>query len=122
LDTLFDTRFLANPYYEPELKSLPGMASEVKKFFDEESEADRYLEKVKELLDQVIQGYSEEGKKHLSVGVGCTGGKHRSVFLVDELGKYYDERSDTRSVITHRDLEGDQEGEESTATGIVREK
>lgn len=122
LDTLFDTRFLANPHYEPDLKSLPGMASEVKEFFEEESEANEYLEKIKELLDQVIHGYSEEGKKHLSVGVGCTGGQHRSVYLVDELGEYYDERSGTRSVIVHRDLDRDPEGEEPTATGSTRDE
>jgi UPF0042 nucleotide-binding protein len=122
VDTLFDTRFLANPHYEPDLKPQPGMASEVKRFFEEESEAESYLKKLQDLLDQVIDGYSEEGKKHLSVGVGCTGGQHRSVYLVHELGKYYDERPDTRSVITHRDLERDPEGEGPTASGSLRER
>ncbi len=121
LDFLFDTRFLANPHYEPDLKSLPGMASQVQEYFAEESEADQYLDQLEGLLAQVIDGYSEEGKKHLSVGVGCTGGQHRSVYLVHKLGKYYEERSGTRSVITHRDLERDQKGGEPTATGTVRD-
>lgn len=109
VDTLFDARFLDNPYYNDELKDLSGLDRAVREFFEEVPSAQEYLETLKTLLDQMVEGYSDEGKKHLSVAIGCTGGQHRSVFLVDELSKYFEERSATRSVVTHRDMEPSEE-------------
>lgn len=105
VDTLFDARFLDNPYYEDDLKELAGTDREVREFFEGIPASQQYLETLKDLLDQMVEGYSAEGKKHLSVAVGCTGGQHRSVYLVDELSRYFEERDETRSVVTHRDME-----------------
>lgn len=113
VDTLFDGRFLANPYYREDLKDLSGMDREVRDFFEDLSAVREYLEVLKKLLDQMVAGYSDEGKKHLSVAVGCTGGQHRSVYLVNQLSEYFEQRSATRSVVTHRDMErSDEPGED----------
>lgn len=120
VDTLFDARFLENPYYHDELKDLVGMDRKIREFFEEIPAARKYLNTLRDLLDQMVEGYSEEGKKHLSVAVGCTGGQHRSVYLVDELSGYFEERDETRSVVTHRDMERpDGSGEEADG-GIDR--
>lgn len=109
VDTLFDARFLPNPHYESELKDLTGIDREVKKFFESKTPASEYLDRLKGLLDLMIEEYTDEGKSLLSVGIGCTGGRHRSVHLVDELSRYYDGKKETRSVVTHRDLDSARE-------------
>lgn len=104
VDTLFDARFLPNPYYEPDLQSLTGSDEDVAEFLRESDQTMEYLDYLKGVLELMIEAYSEEGKTLLSVGIGCTGGRHRSVFLVQELAQYFDEGGICRSVVTHRDL------------------
>lgn len=104
VDTLFDARFLPNPYYEPDLQSLSGTDDAVERFLNDSEQTTRYLDHLKDVLELMIEAYSDEGKTLLSVGIGCTGGRHRSVFLVQQLARYFEEEGLCRSVVTHRDL------------------
>ncbi len=85
-DLVFDVRFLENPYFVPDLKSLPGTDPKVRAFVLAQPEAHELLEKTLSLLRYVIPKYEREGKSYLTVGVGCTGGRHRSVVIAEELG------------------------------------
>jgi UPF0042 nucleotide-binding protein len=85
-DLVFDVRFLPNPFYDPDLKNKTGNDSEVKEFVLESETAGQFLDKLEDMLLFLIPHYIEEGKNQLVISIGCTGGKHRSVTLVNELG------------------------------------
>jgi UPF0042 nucleotide-binding protein len=85
-DLVFDVRFLPNPFYDPELKNKTGNDSEVKNFVMESETAGQFLDKLEDMLLFLIPHYIEEGKNQLVISIGCTGGKHRSVTLVNEMG------------------------------------
>jgi UPF0042 nucleotide-binding protein len=85
-DLVFDVRFLPNPFYDPDLKNKTGNDAEVKDFVMESETAGQFLDKLEDMLLFLIPHYIEEGKNQLVVSIGCTGGKHRSVTLVNELG------------------------------------
>jgi UPF0042 nucleotide-binding protein len=80
-DLIVDVRFLPNPYFVPELKALDGETSEVKNYVLEKEETRVFLNKYLDLLDYLIPLYEKEGKAYLTVAVGCTGGRHRSVVI-----------------------------------------
>lgn len=107
LDTLFDVRFLDNPHYEEDLKDLSGLDGPIQEFMGDQSLAGQYLEQIKQTLEMMIGGYYNEGKIVLSIGVGCTGGQHRSVWAVDQLAQHFQDRDDCRTVATHRDVDTD---------------
>lgn len=86
-DLVFDVRFLENPYFVPALKSLPGTDPKVRDFVLGQPEANELKEKMLDLLRYVIPKYEREGKSYLTVGIGCTGGRHRSVVLAEELAR-----------------------------------
>lgn len=86
-DLVFDVRFLPNPYYIPELKKKTGNEKEVADFVMESGAAGTFLAKLMEMLKFLIPHYIIEGKNQLVIGIGCTGGKHRSVTLANRLGK-----------------------------------
>ncbi len=102
-DILIDVRFLPNPFYEPELRSLLGTDSAVHDFVMSKPQTQGFLEKWYELLDVIMPGYVEEGKKYVSIGLGCTGGQHRSVALAQETYRHLKE-SGYFVTITHRDI------------------
>lgn len=87
LDTLFDVRCFPNPHYNPTLRPLTGMDQQVADFVFSEDNASKFLDKTEDLLRFLIPLYEKEGKRYLGVGIGCTGGKHRSVAIVEALGK-----------------------------------
>lgn len=87
VDLVFDVRFLENPYYIPELKQKTGNDEEVKKFVLSLPQAGVFLDKLEDLLRFLIPNYIVEGKTQLVIGIGCTGGRHRSVTLTNELEK-----------------------------------
>ncbi len=87
VDLVFDVRFLENPYYVPELKPKTGNDEEVKNFVLKLPQASIFLEKIVDLLSFLIPNYIAEGKTQLVIGIGCTGGRHRSVTLANELEK-----------------------------------
>lgn len=102
-DIIIDVRFLPNPFYEPDLRVKTGKDSEVSEFVLGRKETSAFLEKWFALLDEVMPGYVQEGKQYLSIGVGCTGGQHRSVVLADMTGQHLSQTG-YRVSITHRDL------------------
>jgi len=104
-DLVFDVRFLPNPYYVEELKHKTGNDKEVQDFLMQYDEAHIFLDKVKDLLDFLIPNYIKEGKNQLVIGIGCTGGKHRSVTLANEIYKALnDDDKEYGVTLNHRDI------------------
>ena len=101
-DLVFDVRFLPNPYYLEELKELNGTNDEIQKFVMDFEDSKIFLNKVVDLLEFLIPKYKTEGKTMLTIGVGCTGGKHRSVCLAEKI--YSELKKDHSNInISHRD-------------------
>jgi UPF0042 nucleotide-binding protein len=102
-DLIMDVRFLVNPYFIPELKDLDGEAPEIKTFVLEEDTTRTFLDKYLDLLDYLIPLYEKEGKAYLTIAIGCTGGRHRSVTIARKLFEHI--RATGKSVeLNHRDL------------------
>ena len=105
MDLLFDLRFLPNPYYIPELKEKTGNQKEIRDYVMGFDESKEFFKRLTDMLDYLIPKYIKEGKSHLTIGIACTGGKHRSVTFVNELYDYY-KKSNTFEVMKHhRDVE-----------------
>ena len=102
-DLIVDVRFIPNPYFVDNLREQSGLDQEVADFVLAHKEATEFLEKYKGLLDFLLPHYAHEGKSYLNIGVGCTGGRHRSVVVAEELLKRLDQRTYGAS-IKHRDL------------------
>jgi UPF0042 nucleotide-binding protein len=102
-DLLFDTRFLPNPFYVNELRDKTGKDKEVKEYVLEEKETKKYLSELKRFVDYLLPKFVKEGKSHLTISTGCTGGKHRSVIIAEEL-KSHLKTKDSSVRIYHRDL------------------
>lgn len=86
-DIVFDVRFLANPYYVPELRDENGLNKDVSSYVFKDPRSGEFVEKVVDLLRFLIPNYMEEGKTSLVICIGCTGGKHRSVAVAEAIGK-----------------------------------
>lgn len=104
VDLVFDVRFLPNPYYVDELKHKTGNDPEVQDFVKASEEFDVFLEKLTDMLSFLIPNYVKEGKYRLVVAVGCTGGKHRSVTVANELYKRLKDKGDYGINVHHRDV------------------
>lgn len=102
-DLMIDVRFLPNPYYDPEMRTMTGLDSKVSSFVLEHPKTKEFLDAWFRLLDAVIPGYVAEGKPQLSIAVGCTGGQHRSVAIAEATARYL-ERQQYHVSISHRDL------------------
>ncbi|NIM01368.1 MAG: RNase adapter RapZ [Acidobacteria bacterium] len=102
-DLLFDVRFLPNPYFVDGLRELDGTGPEVQGFLDDIELTGEFFERLTSFLDFLIPHYAAEGKSYLTVAIGCTGGKHRSVALVEKLGAHLGGR-EVRFTTRHRDL------------------
>lgn len=102
-DLVIDVRFLPNPYYDPDLRPLSGLDSPVKDFVMMRPETVEFNKRWRALLDVVMPGYVTEGKQQLAIGVGCTGGQHRSVALAESTGDYLKSKG-YRVSVAHRDL------------------
>ena len=103
-DLVFDARFLPNPYYVDELRPLSGLDLPVAEFVFSYQQTRTFMEKVQELIDFLMPLYIEEGKLSLTIAVGCTGGRHRSVAIASALHAYFSARG-LRSTNINRDLE-----------------
>jgi UPF0042 nucleotide-binding protein len=103
-DLIVDVRFLINPYFIPELKALDGEAQEIKDFILTKPATRTFLDKYFDLLDYLIPLYEKEGKSYLTIAIGCTGGRHRSVTIARCL---YDHIKPSRkhTQISHRDID-----------------
>ena len=86
-DLMFDVRFIPNPYYIEKLKELNGFDEEVKKYVLSQKESKEFYSKLLTLLEFLIPQYVKEGKKHLTISIGCSGGQHRSVTFVNKLAE-----------------------------------
>ena len=102
-DLLVDVRFLANPYFQPELKALDGESSRVRAFVLSDPNSSVFFEKYRDLLDFLLPLYEKEGKAYLTIAVGCTGGHHRSVTMARCLFEHIREQG-LDVEITHRDI------------------
>ncbi len=102
-DLVMDVRFLPNPYYDPDLRHLTGLDEPVRDFVMLREETIEFNKRWHELLDVVMPGYVAEGKQQLAIGVGCTGGQHRSVALAESTGDYLKTKG-YRVSVAHRDL------------------
>ncbi len=101
-DLVFDVRFLANPYWVPALSKLDGSHEDVRHYVISDPLAEPLLERLCGLIEFSIPLYEKEGKAYLTIAIGCTGGRHRSVVIADELARYLRMR-DYNIVIEHRD-------------------
>lgn len=105
-DLVFDVRFLPNPYYIEELKHLTGNDKPVQDYVKKAPETTEFLEKIDDLLNFLLPNYVKEGKNSLVIAIGCTGGKHRSVTLANEIYKLIS-RTEYGCKVEHRDIEKD---------------
>ncbi|MCR5736252.1 MAG: RNase adapter RapZ [Eubacterium sp.] len=104
-DLVFDVRFLPNPYYIPELKKKTGLEKEVQDYVMDSPISYEFLEKLVDMVSFLIPNYIAEGKNQLVIGIGCTGGHHRSVTIAGELyHKLFDEKANYGIRIAHRDI------------------
>lgn len=102
-DLMIDVRFLPNPFYDPEMRTMTGLDRKVSEFVLEHPKTREFMEAWHKLLDAVMPGYIAEGKPQLSIAIGCTGGQHRSVAIAEATARYL-ERQQYHVSISHRDL------------------
>jgi UPF0042 nucleotide-binding protein len=87
LDLMFDVRHLPNPYFEPTLRDLTGEDAPVIKYLDKQKDVSETIQRFHNLLNYLLPFYAREGKSYLTIGIGCTGGRHRSVMVANALRK-----------------------------------
>jgi UPF0042 nucleotide-binding protein len=104
VDLILDGRFLPNPHWVPELRPLSGLDAPVRDYVLTQDAAEPFLERLGSLLDLLLPAYVEEGKAYLTIAFGCTGGRHRSVAIAEEVARRLGERGSPPTV-THRDLD-----------------
>ncbi|MEA2350150.1 MAG: RNase adapter protein RapZ [Thermoleophilaceae bacterium] len=104
-DLLFDVRFLPNPHYESELRDLTGMDPDVIDYVERSDGIGDFYERLIPLLDYLLPSYLREGKAHLTIGIGCTGGRHRSVVIAEHVAREYAERGEYMVEVVHRDVD-----------------
>jgi UPF0042 nucleotide-binding protein len=103
-DLMLDVRFLPNPHYDPQLRPLTGLDAPVVAAINEGGALDEFYEKLDPLLDYLLPQYLAEGKSHLVVGIGCTGGRHRSVAIAEGLAARYRDTPEYVVEVVHRDI------------------
>ncbi len=101
-DLVFDLRYLPNPHFVPELRPRPGTDAEVARYVLSSGDTRDLLAQLVPLLERVLPGYEREGKAYLTIALGCTGGRHRSVAVAEEIGRALG--ADRSVVVSHRDL------------------
>ncbi len=102
-DYVFDVRMLPNPHYEPDLKALTGKDEPVMAFFRQHDQVHQMLLQIAQFLDQWLDALANDNRSYVTVAIGCTGGQHRSVYLVEELTRLFADRWTTLS--RHRELD-----------------
>jgi UPF0042 nucleotide-binding protein len=102
-DLVFDVRFLPNPHWREELRASTGQSPMVRNYVLSFEDAQTFLNKIKDMIDFLLPRFTSEGKSYVGIAIGCTGGKHRSVVMTEEIGKWL--KSDGKdSVVIHRDM------------------
>ncbi|WP_296140556.1 RNase adapter RapZ [uncultured Tessaracoccus sp.] len=103
-DLVFDVRFLPNPFWIPELRPKSGLSRDVATYVLKHDAAQELLVKIEDVIGTISPGYLQEGKRQVTIAIGCTGGKHRSPAMGEELGRLLTERG-VATTVMHRDLE-----------------
>lgn len=103
-DLTFDVRFIDNPFYIEKLKKLTGLDKEVKEFVLKNPECREFLVKLEDIIKFLLPNYKKEGKKHLTIGIGCTGGQHRSVAVSEELYNILYNYRNYKIILEHKDI------------------
>jgi UPF0042 nucleotide-binding protein len=114
-DLVFDARFLRNPFYDPILRSRTGIDPDVRAYIEADPDCEAFFRKIVELVELVLPRFVQEGKKYATLTIGCTGGRHRSVYLIERLASHLSERivadrtirragTNWRLHVTHREL------------------
>ena len=106
-DLTLDVRFLPNPHYDERLRPLTGMDEEVRAYVESGTQAGEFYGRLLPLLEFLVPAYVNEGKSHLTIAVGCTGGRHRSVTVADRIRRDIAAREDVIVRVKHRDVELD---------------
>lgn len=106
-DLTLDVRFLPNPHYDDALRPLTGLDREVRSYVESGTQAGEFYGRLLPLLEFLVPAYVAEGKSHLTIAVGCTGGRHRSVTVADRIRRDLAEREDVIVRVKHRDVELD---------------
>ncbi|HPD82296.1 MAG: RNase adapter RapZ [Alphaproteobacteria bacterium] len=102
-DIVMDVRFLKNPHWDKKLKKLTGQNKAVGSYIKEDESFEEFIENFQRLIEPLLKRYSHEGKSYLTIAIGCTGGKHRSVFVVEILNKWL-KKQGISTHIRHRDM------------------
>jgi RNase adapter protein RapZ len=106
-DLVLDVRFLPNPHYREELRPLTGRDPAVVAHVESGELAGEFYDRLLPMLDFLLPAYVAEGKTHLTLAIGCTGGRHRSVCVAERIARHLDGRDDVRLRVVHRDVELD---------------
>ena len=106
VDLVFDCRFLPNPHWVDDLRPLTGLDASVRDYVLSRPETQPFLAQLDNLLELTLPGYEREGKAYLSIGIGCTGGRHRSVVVAEQVGERL-RRHGYRAAVHHRDVDRD---------------
>jgi UPF0042 nucleotide-binding protein len=102
-DIVMDVRFLPNPYFVRDLREFSGLDPMVREYVLGKTETTEFICKFREIMDFLVPGYHKEGKSYLTISIGCTGGKHRSVVIAEEMRNFFrDKRINLK--VTHRDI------------------
>jgi UPF0042 nucleotide-binding protein len=101
-DVVFDARFLRNPHYEPRLRNLTGLDAEVAAYVESDPDFATYFAHITGMVDFLLPRFVQEGKKYATIAIGCTGGQHRSVFMIEKLASVLSQAG-WRVGITHRE-------------------
>src|SRR5829696_556004 len=104
-DLTLDVRFLPNPHYVDDLRPLTGLDQPVREYVESGTQAGEFYGRLMPLLDFLLPAYVAEGKQHLTIAVGCTGGRHRSVTVADRIASALGRRDDVKLRLVHRDVE-----------------
>jgi UPF0042 nucleotide-binding protein len=104
-DLTLDVRFLPNPYYDKDLRPMTGMDEEVRAYVEQGTQAGEFYGRLLPLLEFLVPAYVAEGKSHLTIAVGCTGGRHRSITVADRIRRDLASREDVIINVKHRDVD-----------------
>ncbi len=102
-DIVMDIRFLKNPHWEPELRPLTGLDDSVGMYIEKDQNFAPFVERFRGLVEPLLPLYAREGKSYLTIAIGCTGGRHRSVYTIEKLRPWL-ENQDLTAVVVHRDI------------------
>jgi UPF0042 nucleotide-binding protein len=105
VDLVFDVRFLENPHWVESLRPLTGLDDAVREHVMDTPDTAGFLDRVESLLDFLVPRYQAEGKSYLTIGIGCTGGRHRSVVIAEEIARWLRTRGDIDVTVRHRDID-----------------